>query len=107
MANKNTFMVRQGDVLVVGVTKIPKAAKPKGRDRGRCVLAYGEATGHAHAIEDITALLLDHGEELYLRADGVVTLRHEEHAPIEIPAGNYRVVRQREYQPGAIRNVAD
>lgn len=101
------FMVRQGDVMVVGVARIPKAAKPKDRDHGRCVLAYGEVTGHAHAIEDVSALLFDHGEELFLRADGVVTLRHEEHAPITIPRGNYRVVRQREYEPAGIRNVAD
>ena len=29
---------------------IPEAAKPVARDHGRVVLAYGEATGHAHAI---------------------------------------------------------
>jgi hypothetical protein len=102
---------RQGDVLVTKIRSIPRAATEKARDAGRIVLAYGEVTGHAHAIMDKTATLfslLDDGkEELYLEADGTVTLRHEEHAPVEIPGGVYRIVRQREYSPEAIRNVAD
>lgn len=32
---------------------------------------------------------------------------HDEHAPITLPPGNYRVVRQREYAPEQIRQVAD
>ena len=32
---------------------------------------------------------------------------HEEHGAITVPAGLYRVVRQREYVPGAYRYVAD
>ena len=48
-------MVRQGDVLLVPVDAIPEAAKPVARDHGRVVLAYGEATGHAHAISSAAA----------------------------------------------------
>ena len=44
------FHVRQGDVLALGVEAIPEDAKPVTRDRGRVILAYGEVTGHAHAI---------------------------------------------------------
>jgi hypothetical protein len=102
---------RQGDVLITKIRSIPKAATPKERDGGRVVLAYGEVTGHAHAIADETAtlfsLLDDKAEEFYLLADGTVTLRHEEHAPITIDKGVYKVTRQREYSPEAIRNVAD
>jgi hypothetical protein len=32
---------------------------------------------------------------------------HEEHGAITVPAGLYRVVRQREYVPGDYRYVAD
>lgn len=32
---------------------------------------------------------------------------HEEHAVISLPKGWFRVVRQREYAPGAVRIVAD
>lgn len=108
---KTMKQFRQGDVLITQVPSRPKAAKPKARDNGRVVLAYGEVTGHAHAIADATAtlfsLLDDGAEEMFLEADGTVTLRHEEHGHIEIPGGVYRVTRQREYTPEAIRNVAD
>jgi hypothetical protein len=37
----------------------------------------------------------------FLRVAGPdpVALTHEEHAPLSIPPGNYRVIQQREYQP--------
>jgi len=104
---KNREQFRQGDVFIDRVKAIPKDAKPVKRDKGRVVLAYGEVTGHAHAIVEPEALLFDVGGELYLEADGTVTLRHEEHAPITIDPGVYKVTRQREYSPEAIRNVAD
>jgi hypothetical protein len=34
-------------------------------------------------------------------------LTHEEHAPIPLPAGLYRVVQQREFVPGSFRLIAD
>jgi hypothetical protein len=106
---KRPVMYRQGDVLVVAVDKIPRRAKPVGRDRGRVVLAYGEATGHAHAIADPGAALLQHEDEQYLRVTAArgVGLTHEEHDTLDVPQGDYRVVRQREYTPEATRFVAD
>lgn len=104
---KRLRQIRQGDVLVTRVRAIPSGAAPKDRDAGRVVLAYGEVTGHAHAIMEPEALLYSEGEHLFLEADGTVTLRHEEHAPIQIPRGLYRVTRQREYTPEAPRFVAD
>jgi hypothetical protein len=35
------------------------------------------------------------------------TVTHEEHGPITLPRGTYRVWRQREYSPEAIRVVRD
>lgn len=112
------FIARQGDVLVMAVAAADGKVMPRD-DQGRIVLAYGEVTGHAHAIYDDGAELLaprsktkaaiDHvdGDVIYLRCRKTVALRHEEHAPINIPAGLYRVVRQREYTPEEIRRVAD
>ncbi|MGH2683007.1 MAG: hypothetical protein ACRDIX_07220 [Actinomycetota bacterium] len=104
-------MYRQGDVLIVAVDEVPDRTKAVARDRGRIVLAYGEVTGHTHAIADRGAELVESQElqERFLRvlAEGGVTLTHEEHAPVVIPEGTYRVVRQREYTPETIRNVAD
>ena len=101
---------RQGDVLLVAVPAVPQDARPLPRDRGRIVLALGEATGHAHAIADPQAALLE--TELQQRflnvlADGGVLLRHEEPDPILLPGGAYQVRRQREYVPGDWRMVAD
>lgn len=104
-------MFRQGDVLIVPVDSIPESAKPVKRDNGRVVLAYGEVTGHAHALrERRVQLLSENGSRdiCYLRVScPEAFLRHEEHREIRLPAGNYKIVRQREYTPEAIRNVAD
>lgn len=100
-------MIRQGDVLVVRADDVPPTATLVTRESGRIVLAHGEATGHAHAIQDESATLYELDGERYLRVDSHVTLRHEEHRPHVIEQGVYRVIRQREYTPQEIRNVAD
>lgn len=95
---------RQGDVLLVAVPNIPEDARPLPRDQGRVVLALGEATGHAHAIADPQAALLETelGERfVHVLREGGVLLRHEEHGPVLLPQGAYQVRRQREYAPGA------
>ncbi|MEW2356825.1 hypothetical protein [Spirillospora sp. NPDC029432] len=108
-------MYRQGDILILPVpeTDVPQAVRdlpPAPRDgRGRMVLALGEATGHAHAIAAPGSLLKDGDpltpDHLHLPSGG--RLAHEEHAEITLPKGWFRVIRQREYVPGAVRVVAD
>ena len=100
---------RQGDVLIVATIDRPKGAKLP-RQNGKIVLAEGEATGHAHVIEAEGADL--YGEALESRflevlVEGGVDLIHQEHATITIPEGVYRVVRQREWTPEALRIVSD
>ena len=109
---------RQGDVLLTHIDRMPAGVNlraPRARDGGRVILAYGEVTGHSHAVADtmdapIAALFDDPNATdgsfiLLIESDtGVV---HEEHGRIDLPAGQYRVTRQREYTPTAIRNVAD
>lgn len=105
-------MYRQGDVLIVPIAEdaVPPAVRAEtggGRDgRGRMVLALGEVTGHAHAILAPGRLIPD-GSNAWLHLPEGGRLAHEEHAAISLPAGWFRVVRQREYIPGAIRVVAD
>jgi hypothetical protein len=97
---------RQGDVLIRRLKSLPTQ---KAQPRLTGILAYGEVTGHAHRIEDLThAEVLEVGKGLFLRvgAEGVRVI-HEEHAPVTLPAGNYEVEIQREYTPAEIRNVAD
>lgn len=111
-------IIRQGDVLVKRTRKTPSQAAKIVTDQGRTILAYGEVTGHAHeVITDAPPMTGDPvpAQQLFEEPDGTrllvvrgpATLRHEEHAPLNIPAGTYEVVRQREYSPEAIRNVAD
>lgn len=45
--------IRQGDVLIVPVQAMPPGCKDITPENGRVVLAYGEVTGHAHAIYDV------------------------------------------------------
>ena len=100
---------RQGDVLVVRIDEIPSSATPvaAGRVEGRLVLAYGEVTGHHHSVAVKDARMLETAEAVFLQIMTATPLEHQEHATILLKPGSYRVVRQREYAPEAIRMVAD
>lgn len=108
-------MFRQGDILLLPIadTAVPTsieslATKPRDA-RGRLVLALGEVTGHAHAIPGAATLYPSPDPMLigHLRIPQETRIVHEEHAEIALPKGWYRVIRQREYLPGAVRMVAD
>lgn len=91
---------RQGDVLLRETDrKITAKHKLVARDGGRVVLAYGEVTGHAHALCEPHVELFDLRGERLLKLEKPANLVHEEHATIPLPAGLYEVVRQREYDP--------
>jgi hypothetical protein len=94
-------MFRQGDVLLVRVDDMP-SGRPVEAERGRLVLARGEATGHHHSVAVEDAELVDAAEGVFLRVMASTPVVHQEHAPITLDPGTYRVVRQREYLPGAI-----
>lgn len=123
-----TKVYRQGDVLLVKVDKLPaKAAKIERKAGERLVLAYGERTGHAHAMrsDKVVAFKVETAEDRalaglpqfdYIQVGGSapVALAHEyedgrkaEHTPIEIEPGTYRVSAQVEYSPQAIQRVSD
>jgi|GEM_PF-291364 len=89
---------RQGDVLLVEVADIPEEATAESRS-GRIVLAEGEATGHAHAIHERDARTFTYRGERFLLTRSKAQLIHEEHGPIEVPEGAWRVIVQREYEP--------
>jgi len=116
--------IRQGDVLLVPVSAIPKGCKEVPDEGGRIVLMHGEVTGHAHAIADHVdnadnaagwaeagriaksaiarasrrARLLEAPDGLrYLEVIAPVTLRHEEHTHHVIPKGLYELPVQMEH----------
>ena len=84
--------------MLVEVPAVPDEATAESRS-GRIVLAEGEATGHAHAIHERDARTFTHEGERFLLTRSRAQLVHEEHGPIEVPAGAWRVVIQREYEP--------
>jgi hypothetical protein len=93
---------RQGDVLLIRVAQKSARARKVDREDGRIVLAHGEATGHAHAIESPEAdLYEDFGGTRFLEVRETVQLVHEEHAVLTVEPAIYEVLRQREYTPGA------
>src|SRR5262249_44733032 len=93
-----TKFKHQGDVPIYPFEG--KITGEKVEHIGSLTLAYGEATGHHHTIhvpkiEDMDAIKLpDGGWLLTLRAEGV--LKHQEHLPIKIAPGKYRIGRERE-----------
>lgn len=109
--DKKTF--RQGDVLLCQVEEIPLdaivAEKKDSQGNARIVLAYGEVTGHAHAIHDLDKVdvFVNGDGTMYIDVREPAGLQHEEHGRIELPAGRYQRVIQREYSPEDVRNVAD
>lgn len=102
-------MYRQGDVLVEKVNKMPKNVEKIEIEKNRIVLAYGESTGHAHAIHSKNVIMIKCKETnaVFLIVQKECELVHEEHSTIKLPVGDYKVTRQREYSPERIRYVAD
>ena len=96
------MMIRQGDILLHTTTIPPSAILKK---RGEITLAFGEATGHRHILRN--AQLLESPEQSYVKLETPSLLTHEEHATVEIPVGEYVVIRAREYTPEAPRQIAD
>ena len=97
-------MFRQGDVLLVEVGGVPKGSTKL----DHTILAFGEVTGHKHVChgKSVAQYLNERVQYLSVK-EATARLQHEEHGPLEVPTGVYKVVIQREYTPEAVRNVVD
>lgn len=109
------MIIRQGDILLVRVGDAEQA------DTAPLVVGHGEVTGHKHVIESATAVtgdalawdLFARTGEWQAEGDPLVSvpqetrITHQEHDALTIPAGMWRIVRQREYAPERDRFVAD
>lgn len=101
--------LQQGDV-VIKPAALPALKTLEALKEG--ILAYGEATGHAHRL---------HGEGFFLYEDKKtkrkhlrvvkdnVILRHEEHKAFAVPPGDYTIdiVREYDHFSEEARQVAD
>jgi len=96
---------RHGDVMIEQAACLPDVR----RKAKHTILAHGELTGHCHRIAEKGAA------DLYETPDGMflhvtartATVVHDEHDPISLESGTYRVWRQREYSPEEIRTIRD
>ena len=98
---------RQGDVLLVPIGCLPSNATAVKCD-GPVVLAFGEVTGHCHQIKDSAKVRMwSAGAERFLQVMEAAVVSHEEHAPLNLAPGVYRLPAQVEYSPAELRRVAD
>jgi hypothetical protein len=113
-----TEIFAQGDLLLERVADVaPSGTIEENLDGVAMVLAEGETTGHRHAIWDRVTMFRDARlardipPGLYIGhlqvASAYARVSHEEHAPLTLPRGTYRVRRQRELGPRDARVIFD
>jgi hypothetical protein len=111
IVSKKINQIRQGDVLLVAIPAPKTQTRVLGE--GDVPLAGmqvdGERTGHAHRLPARVYDTPEHGRVVFLERPE--TLRHTkpdgtqaDHRPVEVPAGWWKVIVQREYAPR--RNVS-
>jgi hypothetical protein len=100
----------QGDILIERVDNAEVTGRVIERVmHGAVIIAAGEATGHHHRVfGSVTlyrddALARDIPAGLYVGhlhvTNASARLQHEEHAPIALAEGTYRIRRQRQLEP--------
>ena len=98
---------RQGDVLLVEAPRPSRKGNGVRARSGRKVLAYGEVTGHAHALHAQTAVMEIDGA-VWVMPEAEALLTHEEHGAITLsPVVVFVVARPVEYDPELERIVRD
>lgn len=124
---KSDFTIRQGDVLLVKVDSLGEGHEKTKTEKGKYMLAYGEATGHSHHVYDTHGelyncndnickiakrygvtddravkhglrIVVDNTKLLHGTAKkGFVEPTDPDHDAIELPVGDYLVIMPREY----------
>lgn len=104
------MQLQQGDVTFERISQLPAGARTVPPTTRGYVLAEGEATGHAHVIDPATVLeMREKDGVLYARISESTQALHEEHRPVNLAPGLWRIGRVQEYDHFAeeARNVAD
>ncbi len=103
--------VQQGDCIVMAIESFPEGERILDDQAARKILAYGEVTGHSHAIsdEENACTVFRILNKLYIETSKPVALKHEEHDTIIIPPGKHevRIVIEADHISGVVRRVAD
>lgn len=92
---------RQGDILFESVSK--------GLDNNNVeklqtkTVALGEITGHHHSFGKKDQVFLykeiDKDVPTHISLQAPSTLTHQEHLSIQLPKGEYKIIRERSYNP--------
>lgn len=107
---KNNFK-HQGDICFFPFEGKLEGTKEK--HNGAYIVGYGEATGHHHKVivanpDDLEIVKVADGYVMRLKSEGIV--EHQEHKPIKLAPGTYRVGHEREvdwFMEGVARKVVD
>mgnify|MGYP003642380375 CR=1 FL=1 len=105
----------QGDVLIIRLDDAPDLGNvTEVQPEGNHLIVTHSETGHHHVLERESASMFTNNDnelESFLvmhRECNLTHMRaHDTHAPINLPPGNYKVIRQREYTPEGYRRVQD
>lgn len=108
---KKNMVWQQGDVVMQKIDSIPKGDRTEDDLTKAKTLALGEATGHHHTFDDVdnSVEVFKIMNVIYMKLTKETKLKHQEHNPINIPPGNYKVgiVRETDHLAGVTRRVAD
>lgn len=93
---------RQGHILLDPCAIPVSAQRVEPAIAGHVVIAAGE-TGREHVFKTPRVFIFQEGSNLFIEVTGdePVYLEHPEHGEIEVDPGCYRLVEQREAEPGA------
>lgn len=109
-------MFRQGDILLIATDSLPADAVDVTPIGQRIYLAASRKTGQSHGVPTSAARLyatyrmpFDSGRprERFLRVLVACQLEHDNHDPIPLAPGFYRIVQQRRYDSSGWLDVAD
>lgn len=94
------LFIRQGDILFEKIDNMDSDKKTLDTK----TVALGEVTGHKHAFNKNSQILLSKKVDEDVPTQLVVLdesaqLTHQEHLPINIPQGVYRIRREQSYNP--------
>lgn len=98
---------QQGDVLFIKVDKFDTKGLNKLESK---TIQEGEVTGHSHVLDgDVTIYEDPTTYNKFVKIMAQSALNHEEHKPIQLPPGNYKVkiVREVDHLNNLIRKVVD
>lgn len=98
---KTKIQIRQGDVMAIGIDKLPKGLKKKGNN----VLVHSDSTMHDHTLVNGT-VFMDKDGKLFADVPSDTQIVHTmDHDPVGVPKGVYEIRRQVQHSMGDMVEV--